>query len=157
MGWLGIRIYKLAWLSDWFRKDPRVLHVDILEALFYDEEVYYLYHVCGPKCKNLDKTVGVEYKDCGCGLRVWSIRLTTFTTAAEEHDLKPTSFSMEEEAQAIFMSPVPNLRFNDSVAGVDRKRLEKARQIFKTFPKRHVDEKGSELAEVMVYPNCSSS
>ena len=96
-------------LSDWFCKDPRVLHVDILEALFYEhdeEEVYQMYHVCGPNCENMDKAAGVRCTEAKCGLRVWSIRFTTFTTTSQEHDLKPTSYSKEEEVQAIYMSLV---------------------------------------------------
>ena len=96
-------------LSDWFRKDPRVLHVDILEALFYEHdegEVYQMYHVCGPNCENMDKAAGVRCIEAKCGLRVWSIRFTTFTTTSEEHDLKPTSYSKEEQVQAVYMSLV---------------------------------------------------
>ena len=82
-------------------------------------------------------------------------------------DLRPTSYSKKEEVQSVFMSlvqffdgqfkvvvhrdprirrydkevmwmsPAPNLCFNDTVAGVDRKMLEKAQQIFRTsVPRR---------------------
>ena len=171
-------------LSDWFCKDPRVLHVDILEALFSDhdeEEVYHLYHVCGPNCENMDKAAGVRCTEAKCGLRVWSIRFTTFTTTSQEHDLKPTSYSKEEEVQTIYMSlvrffdgqlkvvihrdkrvrhydkeliwlnPVPNPRFDDSVAGVDRNRLEKARQISRTSIPRRGGENSVTLDQVNVF------
>ena len=154
-GW-GYGYLNLNGLSDWFRKDPRVLHIDIYEALFYDEEVYHLYHVCGPKCKNADKAVGIKCTEGDCGLRIHSVVFTSFTTCSEDHDLRPTSYSKKEEVQSVFMSlvqffdgqfkvvvhrdprirrydkevmwmsPAPNLCFNDTVAGVDRKMLEKA-------------------------------
>ena len=174
----GYGYCNLHGLSDWFRKDPRVLHVDILEALFYDDEVHYMYHVCGPNCKNVDKSVGVWCTEGKCGQRVWSIRFTTFTTTAQEHELRPTSFSKEEKVQEVFMSlvrffdgqlkvvihrdkwvrrcdkeviwlnPVQNPRFNDSVAGVDRNQLEKARRIFGTSVPRHVSGKSDGLDQV---------
>ena len=178
-GW-GYGYLNLNGLSDWFRKDPRrVLHIDIHEALFYDEEVYHLYHVCGPKCKNADKAVGIKCTEGDCGLRIHSVVFTSFTTCSEDHDLRPTSYSKKEEVQSVFMSlvqffdgqfkvvvhrdprirrydkevmwmsPAPNLRFNDTVAGVDRKMLEKAQQIFRTSVPRPGGERKNLFAEVI--------
>ena len=140
-----------------------------------------MYHVCGPNSENMDKAAGVRCIEAKCGLRVWSIRFTTFTTTSEEHDLKPTSYSKEDQVQAVYMSlvrffdgqfkvvihrdkrvrhydkeviwlnPIPNPRFNDSVAGVDRNRLDKARQISRTSLPRRGGEKSDALDQVNVF------
>lgn len=184
-GWawdgFGYGYINLNGLSDWFRRDPRVLHVDMLEAVFYGDELYHVFHLCGPNCKNVDKSEGVQCNEWECGLRIWSLKLTTFKVAHEEHDLRPTSFSKEEEVQTIFLSlvrffdgqvkvvihrdkkirrydkeviwlsPVPNPRFDDSVAGIDRNRLEKAKQIFKTSVPRPVAENCDALPKVRLF------
>ena len=42
------------------------------------------------------------------------------------------------DKEVIWLNPVPNLRFNDSVAGVDKNQLEKARRISGTSVPRPV-------------------
>ena len=112
-------------------------------------------------------------------MRIWSIMITTFTTILEEHDLKPTTFGKDEKLQTVFMSlvrfydghfniaihtdhrigrtdevvtwlnPVKNRRFNDSVVGVDRRILERAKQIHRTCPARAPDgQEGDDVAQV---------
>ena len=161
-------------ISDSFPKDARDVHIDMMEAVFWDSEVYDLYHVCGPNCKNESKAEGFNCSEGGCGLRVWSVMFTTYTIAAEEHDLKPTSFKKEKEIQTVFMSLVrffsgqfklvihtehrirrydeeviwmsfvPNRRFNDSVAGVDWRMRERAKQIYTTsVPRLAADDSGA--------------
>ena len=47
--------------------------------------------------------------------------------------------------EGIWLSPVKNRCFNDSVAGVDRRQLEKAKQIHRTCPARvHDGEEGAD-------------
>ena len=111
-------------------------------------------------------------------MRIWSIQIKTFTTAAEEHDLRPTSFSKKEEVQTVFMSlvrffsgpfklvihgdqrirkydeeviwmsPVQNRYFNDSVAGVDWRMRERAKQIHRTSVPRLAVEESDAITQV---------
>ena len=162
-------------LSDSFVNDPRDVHIDLLEAVFWTDHVYNSYHVSGPLCKNETKREDIDCTEGACGLRIWSIMITTFTTILEEHDLKPTTFEKDQKLQTVFMSlvrfydghfniaihtdhrigttdegviwlsPVKNRCFNDSVAGVDRRLLEKAKQIHRTRPARvHDGEEGAD-------------
>ena len=185
-GW-AYGFVNLSELSNSFSNDARDIHIDMMEAAFWDNEVYHLYHVCGPNCKNQSKTEDVNCLEGGCGLRIWSIQIKTFTTAAEEHDLRPTSFSKKEEVQTVFMSlvrffsgpfklvihedqrirrydeeviwmsPVQDRYFNDSVAGVDWRMRERAKQIHLTSVPKPVVKKSDALARVRlssVYIKC---
>ena len=113
--------------------------------------------------------------DCKFG-QSWS---KTFNCVAEEHELRPTTFRKEQELHTAFMSlirfcngqfklvihegarigkfneegiwlsPVKNRQFNDSVASVDRRLLEKAKQIHQTRPARATaGEEGEDVAQV---------
>ena len=176
-GW-AYGFVNLSELSNSFLNDTRDIHIDMMEAVFWDKEVYHLYHVCGPNCKNQSKTEKVNCLEGGCGLRVWSIQIKTFTTAHEEHDLRPTSYSKKEEVQTLFMSlvrffsgpfklvihtdqrirrydeeviwmsPVQNRYFNDSVAGVDWRMRERAKQIHRTSVPRLAVEKSDAITRV---------
>ena len=176
-GW-AYGFVNLSELSNSFPNDARDIHIDMMEAVFWDKEVYHFYHVCGPKCRNQSKTENVNCLEGDCGLRVWSIQIKTFTTAYEEHDLRPTSFSKKEEVQTVFMSlvrffsgsfklvihedqrirrydeeviwmsPVQDRYFNDSVAGVDWRMRERAKQIHLTSVPKPAVEKSDTLARV---------
>ena len=45
----------LSELSDSYVNDPSHVHIDLLEAVFWTDEVYHTYHVVGPNCKNEGK------------------------------------------------------------------------------------------------------
>ena len=174
----------LSELSDSYVNDPSHVHIDLLEAVFWTDEVYHTYHIVGPNCKNEGKGGDIDCTEGACGLRIWSIKITTFTDVAEEHELRPTTFRKDRELQTAFMSlvrffdgqfkmvvhegagigkfneegiwlsPVMNRGFNDSVASVDRKLLEKAKQIHRTRPSRGTDgDKGEDAAQVKLEVN----
>ena len=169
----------LSELSDSFVNDSSHVHIDLLEAVFWTDEVYHAYHVVGPNCKKEGKGGDIDCTEGACGLRIWSIKITTFTSVSETHDLRPTTFRKDQELQTTFislvrffngqfklvvhegagigkfneeriwLSPVINRGFNDSVASVDRKLLEKARQIQRTRATRVTDgDQGEDAAQV---------
>ena len=70
-GW-GYGTVNVRQISDIFPSDQRDLHVDMWEAVFWDKEVHFKYHVSGPTCQNWDKAEGVNCTEVDCGLRVWS-------------------------------------------------------------------------------------
>ena len=87
--------------------DPRVLHVDIEEAVFYGDEVFHLYHLSGRNCRNLAKDENTSCKEEECGLRIWSIMFTTYTTAEEEVQYyQPRSFRRDKEKETVYLSLV---------------------------------------------------
>ena len=87
--------------------DPRVLHVDVEEAIFYGEEVNDLYHVSGRNCKNIEKAEGVVCKEDGCGLRIHSVTFITFETAEEQTEsYQPRSWRKERQVQYVLLSLV---------------------------------------------------
>ena len=104
-GW-AYGFVNLSGISGSFPNDARDVHIDMMEAVFWDSEVSDLYHVCGPNCKKESKAEDLNCSEGGCGLRVWSIMIKTFTIAEEEHDLRPTSYRKEKEVQTVFMSLV---------------------------------------------------
>ena len=144
-------------------RDPRVLHIDVQEAIFYGEEVNEHYHVSGANCKNVDKAEGVLCKEEGCGLRIHGVLFTAFETTDENLEYYQARRKRKErEVQDIYLSLVAfysgeykicvhreyrlkkyheevawlrkdeSARFNDSVEGVDRLKIEKARLIWET-------------------------
>ena len=146
--------------------DPRVLHVDIEEAVFYDEDIFTRYHLSGRGCKNVDKSEDVVCKEEGCGVRIWSVMFSTFTTAEERKEYyQPRSFRKDRKEQTVYLSLVAffngefkialhrdarlkksyeevawltkdeNAEFHDSVAAVDRSKLERAKQVWETVSK----------------------
>ena len=160
--------------------DPRVLHVDIQEALFYGEEVNQHYHVSGRNCKNLEKSEDIVCREEGCGLRIHSVMFTTFSTVEEElpfYELGKSNVSKEREESTVYFSLVAffngemkialhregrlkkyqeevawltkdeQAHFDDSLAGVDRVKIEKAKQIWETVPKTAVN---SSLPKVII-------
>ena len=87
--------------------DPRVLHVDVDEAIFYEEEVNVHYHVSGRNCKNMEKAEGVVCKEEGCGLRIHSVAFTTFETAEEQAEYyQPKITRKERQVQYVLLSLV---------------------------------------------------
>ena len=165
----GYGSLSLNQISGCFPRDPRMLHIDIWEALFYNDEVFYRYHVSGPSCRNIAKSEDVVCEEPDCGLRVWSIMFTSFTTFQEEHELRPAVTRKKEEIQSLFLSlvcfnsgehniavhrdshiesdkeavlwlrPSRNAHFSDSLALLDRGRLEKAKHIKRTTVLRPTD------------------
>ena len=158
----GYGVLNLYHIDERFFKDPRELHVDIWEALFYSEDVFHRYHLSGPSCKNINKSGDIVCREPGCGLRVWSIMFKTYTTFLEEHELRLPVTRKKKEVQAVFLSlvcfyngdhniavhrdshiesdqeavlwlmPLRNAQFSDSLALLDRSRLEKAKKIKRT-------------------------
>ena len=165
----GYGVLNLYHIDERLFKDPRELHVDIWEALFYSEDVFHRYHLSGPLCRNINKSEDIVCREPGCGLRVWSIMFKTFTTFLEEHELRLPVTRKKEEVQSVFLSlvcfyngdqkialhqeshlksyqeevlwlsPLKTARFNDSLALVDRDRLNKAKLIKKTTVLRRAD------------------
>ena len=152
------------------RPDPtKILHVDIDEAIFFQKSIFHHYHVSGRDCRNVNKAKDINCKQEGCGVRIWSITFTTYTTAEEEVEYyQPKKRRKEKEEQHVYLSLVAffggefkialhrggRLKkyfeevawlskdecadFNDSVAAVDRLKIEKARMIWETsVPKPH--------------------
>ena len=151
--------------------DSRVLHIDVQEAIFYDNEVNVHYHVSGSNCKNAEKAEGVLCKEDGCGLRIHSVNFTSFETAEEKREYyEPRRERKEKEVQYIYLSLVAfysgqykiclhrdwrlkkyheevawltkdeSARFDESVAGVDQLKIEKAQLIWETsVPKRRAE------------------
>ena len=143
--------------------DPRVLHVDVEEAIFYGAEVNHHYHVSGRNCKNVEKAEDVECKEEGCGLRIHSVMFTTYETAEEEVQFyEQRRRRKKKEVADIYLSLVAffngeikiavhresrlkkyhhevawltkdgQAHFDESVAGVDRVKINRARQIWET-------------------------
>ena len=143
--------------------DPRVLHVDIEEAVFFDDEISTLYHLSGRGCRNVEKSEDVICKEEGCGIRIWSVMFISFTTVEERREYyQARSFRKEREENTVYLSLVAffngefkialhrdaqlkksyeevawltkdeNAAFNDSVAAVDRLKLERAKQVWET-------------------------
>jgi len=63
--------------------DPRVRHVDIEEAVFYDGEVNQHFHVSGRMCKNVEKDETHACNEEECGLRIHTVRFITFETTEQ--------------------------------------------------------------------------
>ena len=142
--------------------DPRVLHIDIEEAIFFDEDIFTWYHLSGRGCRNLDKSEDVMCKEEGCGVRIWSVMFISFTTVEERREYyQARSYRKEKEENTVYLSLVAFFNgefkialhrdarlkksyeevawltkdekaFNDSVAAVDRLKLERAKQIWET-------------------------
>ena len=165
-GWKW-RGWGYGYINVWPSSDPRVLHVEAEEAIFYGAEVNHLYHVSGRNCKNEEKAKNVECKEEGCGLRIHSVMFTTFETAEEEVEFyEQRRWRKQKEVADIYLSLVAffngeikialhrearikkyhhevawltkdqQLPFDESVAGVDRVKINRARQIWEnTVPK----------------------
>ena len=154
------------------RPDPtKILHVDIHEAIFFEEDIPPHYHLSGRDCMKVSGAADVNCRQEGCGLRIWSIMFTTYETADEKVEYyQQRKKKKEREVQAIYLSMVAffngeykivlhrdsqlkkyneevawlrkdkSARYDDSVAGVDRLKIEKARQIWETpAPKRRAE------------------
>ena len=103
-GWKW-RGYGYGYINLFPGSDTSILHVDIEEAVFSYESVFH--HVSGRKCKNIDKDENVVCKEEGCGVKIWSILFTTFTTAEEEREYyQPRRMRKERQEQQVFLSMV---------------------------------------------------
>ena len=152
-----------GYLNLFLPSDPRVLHIDIQEAVFYGEDIFTHYHLSGRGCRNVNKSEDVMCKEEGCGVRIWSIKFSSFTTKEEQREYyQPRTFTKEKEERTIYLSLFAffngdfqialhrdpelkklsevvawfkkddNANFDDSVARVDRLKLQKAKQIWAT-------------------------
>ena len=100
--WKG---YGYGYINLFPGSDTRILHVDIEEAVFFYESV--VHHVSGRNCKNVDKDEDVNCKEEGCGVRIWSIMFTAFTTAEEEREYyQSRRWRKESQEQQVFLSMV---------------------------------------------------
>ena len=100
--WKG---YGYGYINLFPGSDTSILHVDIEEAVFFYESVFH--HVSGRSCKNIDKDEDVVCKEEGCGVRIWSIVFTTFTTAEEEREYYQLPRRRKErQEQQVFLSMV---------------------------------------------------
>ena len=103
-GWKW-RGYGYGYINLFPGSDTTPLHVDIEEALFFNESVFH--HVSGRHCKNIDKDEDIDCKEEGCGVRIWSIVFTTFTTAEEQREYyQPRRWRKERQEQQVFLSMV---------------------------------------------------
>ena len=164
------------------RLDPtKILHVDIHEAIFYGEDVPHHYHVSGRDCMKVTGAAGANCRQDGCGLRIWSVRFTTYETADEEVEYyQQRKKKKAREVQDIYLSMVAffdgdykivlhrdaqlkkyheevawlvkdeTTKYDDSVAGVDRLKIEKARQIWETPAPKHRAEGDTLVAQVNI-------
>ena len=107
-GWGFINLFPNSNESD--RDDPtKILHIDIEEAVFYQESVFHYYHLSGQNCTNVSKSENINCKEDGCGVQIWSIKFTSYTTAEEEpqiSQLQPKRRRKEREVAHVFLSLV---------------------------------------------------
>ena len=164
------------------RADPtKILHVDIEEAIFFQESIFQHYHLSGRDCKNVNTAADIKCKQKGCGVRIWSIMFTTYTTAEEAREYyQPRRRRKEKEEQHVFLSLVAffggefkivlhrgnqlkkyfeevawfsrdeSAKFNDSVAAVDRSKIEKARMIWETTVPKSCSAGDTLMAQVTI-------
>ena len=103
-GWKW-RGYGYGYINLFPGSDTSILHVDIEEAVFFYESVFH--HVSGRSCKNINKDEDIICKEDGCGVRIWSIVFTTFTTAEEEREYyQLPRRRKEKQEQQVFLSMV---------------------------------------------------
>ena len=144
--------------------DPtKILHVDIDEAIFFEESIFQHYHLSGLNCMNVNGAENINCKEKGCGVRIWSIMFTTYTTVEEVvEDYQPKKRRKEREVEEVYLSLVAffsgdfkivlhrygrlqkyleevawlskdeSAEFSDSLAAVDRLKIDKARMIWET-------------------------
>ena len=86
--------------------DPtKILHVDIDEAIFFEESIFNHYHLSGSNCNNVTRDEGINCNEAGCGVRIWSIMFTTYTTVEEvRKSYQPRRRRKEKEEQHIYLS-----------------------------------------------------
>ena len=100
--WKG---YGYGYINLFPGSDTSILHVDIEEAVFFHESVFH--HVSGRNCKNINKDEDIVCKEEGCGVRIWSIMFTTFTTAEEQREYyQLPRRRKEKQEQQVFLSMV---------------------------------------------------
>ena len=130
---------------------------------------------------NVNRTADINCKQRGCGVRIWSIMFTTYTTADEKVEYyQPKRRRKNREEQHVYLSLVAffdgefkivlhrggqlkkyseevawltkdeGANFNDSVAAVDRSKVEKARMIWETSVPKPRSEGDTLAAQVNV-------
>ena len=110
-GW-GYGYLNFNRIAESFPHDPRVLHVDIEEAVYGGEEIFHHLHVSGRGCINMDHREDVNCQEVGCGIVIWRIKFTTFTTVEDESNklasmgLAPATFRKNKEEQILHLSLV---------------------------------------------------
>ena len=90
------------------RADPtKILHVDIEEAIFFNKSIFHHYHLSGRDCRKRNEAADSNCKEEGCGVRIWSIMFTTYTTAEEVVEYyQPKRRRKEKEVQHVYLSLV---------------------------------------------------
>ena len=58
--------------------------MDINEAVLFGKEILLQQHVSGQGCVNEDHTEDVNCRVDGCGIVIWRIKLSTFSTVEDE-------------------------------------------------------------------------
>ena len=108
----GYGYLNLNQIADFFPPDPRVLHVDINEAVLFGKEILLQQHVSGRDCVNEDHTEDVNCGVDGCGIVIWRIKFSTFSTVEDKSNklaslgLAPATYRKEKEEQNIYLSLV---------------------------------------------------
>ena len=120
-GW-GYGYLNLNRIAESFPQDPTVLHVDIEEAVFGGEEIFHHLHVSGSDCINVDHREDVNCQEVGCGVVIWRIKFTTFTTVEDESNklatmgLAPATFRKDKEKQILHLSLVAFFKGETKIA-----------------------------------------
>ena len=73
--------------------DTSIKHVDLHEAVFFEDSLYY--HYSGENCHII--TGDATCQEPGCGTRVWSIEFKSFSTVAQERGLYDISCNLRKE------------------------------------------------------------
>ena len=117
-GW-GYGYLNLNRIADFFPLDPRVLHVDINETVLFGKESN---HVSGRGCVNDDHIEDVKCLLPGCGIVIWSIQFSTFSTVQDESNklaslgLANPTYRKEKEEQILFLSLVAFFKGETKIA-----------------------------------------
>ena len=110
-GW-GYVYLNLNRIADFFPSDPRVLHVDINEAVLFGKELLLQQHLTGRGCINEDHFEDVNCWVDGCGIVIWRIKFSTFSTVEYESNklaslgLANPTYRKEKEEQIVLFSLV---------------------------------------------------
>ena len=153
-GWKW-RGWGYGYINVWPSSDPRVLHVEVEEALFYGADVNHLYHVSGRNCKKVDKAKDVECKEEGCGLRIHSVMFTTFETTEEKVEFyEQRRWRKQKEVADIYLSLVAFFNGEMKVALHREARLKKYYHHEVAWltkdPKAYFDESVAEVDRVKI-------
>ena len=100
-GWGFVNLFPNPALAD----PTKILHVDIDEAIFFEETIFNHYHLSGTNCMNVTRDEGIKCNEVGCGVRIWSNMFTTYTTVEEVREYyQPRRRRKEKEEQHVYLS-----------------------------------------------------